>query len=67
MKINASKIELLLAEQGLTRIAWAELCGVSRQNLSAIMTRGTCEPRTAGKLAKSLSVSVAEIARQETA
>ena len=34
---------------------------MSRQNISTIIRRGTCEPRTAGKLAAGLGVSVLEI------
>lgn len=61
MNISAVKIETLLAEQGVTRTALAELCGISRQNISTIIRRGTCEPRTAGKLAAGLGVNVSDI------
>lgn len=64
MKIDANKIKMFLAERGLTRAAYAELCGISRQNISTILTRGTCEPRTAGKLAKGLGVPVSEIVKE---
>ena len=36
-----------------------------RQNISAIIKRGTCEPKTAGKLAVGLGVPVAEIVCME--
>lgn len=65
MKIDVSKIKMFLAERGLTRAAYAELCGISRQNISTILTRGTCEPRTAGKLAKGLGVPVSTIIKEE--
>lgn len=61
MTISAIKIETRLAELGITKAALAERCGVSRQNISAIVRRGTCEPRTAGKLAKGLGLDVAEL------
>lgn len=61
MKINALKIETLLAEKGMTKAALAKRCGISRQNISTVVLRGTCEPRTAGKLAAGLGVGVAEI------
>ena len=61
MTINAIRIESILAERNMTKTALAERCGVSRQNISTIVRRGTCEPRTAGKLAAGLGVSVAEI------
>ena len=61
MIVSAMKIETRLAELGLTKTALAERCEVSRQNISTIVRRGTCEPRTAGKLAKGLGVELAEI------
>ena len=61
MIVSAMKIEARLAELGLTKTALAERCGVSRQNISTIVRRGTCEPRTAGKLAKGLGVELADI------
>ena len=61
MKINKMKVETLLAERGLTKAELAAQCGVSRQNISTILLRGTCEPRTVGKLAAGLGVAVAEI------
>lgn len=64
MNINAIKIESLLAEQGMTKAALAEKCGVSRQNISTIVRRGTCEPKTAGKLAVGLGVPVTEIIKE---
>lgn len=64
MIINATKIEMLLAEQGLTKAALAEKCGMSRQNISTVVRRGTCEPKTAGKLAMGLGVTIAEIIKE---
>lgn len=65
MKISKSKIELLLAENGITITRLAELAGISRQNISTIKQRGTCAPCTAAKLAKGLGVPVAEIIETE--
>lgn len=61
MTINTAKIETMLAELGLTKSAYAQNCGISRQNVSTIIRRGTCEPKTAGKLAAGLGVPVADI------
>ena len=66
MTINAQYIETRLAELGLTKKALAAGCGISAQNVSTIIRRGTCEPKTAGKLASGLGVPVAEIIREET-
>lgn len=61
MNISRGKIEAQLAEQGLTRAALAERSGISRQSISTILGRGSCEPRTAGRLAAGLGVQVADI------
>lgn len=61
MKINTPFIELQLAEQGMTRTDLAQKCGISRQGVSLILSRGTCEPRNAGRLAAGLGVPVADI------
>lgn len=66
MKIDTKKVAVILAEQGLTKTAFAERCGVSRQNISTILGRGTCEPATAGKLANGLGVPVTEIVKEDT-
>lgn len=64
MTINAQRIETMLAERGLTKAAYAANCGISRQNVSTIIRRGTCEPKTAGKLAAGLGVPVADIIKE---
>lgn len=64
MMIDTCKIDTVLAEQGITKAALADRSGISRQNISIITKRGSCEPRTAGRLAKALGVSVAEIIKQ---
>lgn len=65
MNLNTQKIEILIAEQGITRTQLAEQSGLARQNLSTIIRRGTAEPRTVGKLAKGLGVDVADIVEKE--
>lgn len=65
MTINTQRIETMLAERGLTKAAYAKSCGISRQNVSTIIRRGTAEPKTVGKLAAGLGVSVADIIREE--
>ena len=61
MKINTIKIKIILAEAEMTKADFAEKCGLSRQGFCKILTRGTCELRTAGKIAKALGVPVSEI------
>lgn len=65
MTINTAKIETMLAERGMTKTVYAANCGISRQNISTIIRRGTCEPKTAGKLAAGLGIPVAEIIKME--
>lgn len=65
MKLQSKKIEILIAEQCTTKAELARKCGMPRQNISAIIKRGTCEPKTAGKLAVGLGVPVAEIVCME--
>jgi len=65
MVISAIKIETRMAELGLTKRALANNCGVSRHSVSAIIRRGSCEPRTAGKLAAGLGVPVSAIIAEE--
>lgn len=67
MTINTRRVEMLIAELGLTKKTLAENCGISAQNVSTIIRRGTCEPKTAGKLASGLGVSVEEIMAQREA
>ena len=64
MNLNTQRIETILAERGMTKAVLARLCHISSQNISTIISRGTCEPRTAGKLAAGLDVSVTEIIKQ---
>lgn len=61
MTINTTKLETLLAERGMTKAVLAAQSGISRQNISTIIRRGTCEPKTMGKLAAGLGISVAEL------
>lgn len=61
MKISAEKIEMLLAENGWTRKELADKCGICRQNISIIVRRGTCTPKTAGKLAAGFGVPITDI------
>lgn len=61
MNINTHKINVLLAKKGLTQTALAELAGIRRQNVCAILKRGTCYPTNAGKIASALGVDVEEL------
>lgn len=64
MNINPTKVEILLAERNMSKAALAKACGISRQNLSTLLRRGSCEPRTAGKLAAGLGIPVSELIKE---
>ncbi len=61
MLINTQQVEIILAQQGISKATLAKRCGLSRQNISTVIRRGTCEPKTAGKLAAGLGVQVNDI------
>ena len=61
MKLNTAKIDILLAKKIWTKTMLAEKCGVARQNISSVLVRGICEPKTAGKIAAALEVDVESI------
>jgi len=65
MNIDRVKIETIVAEQEITYAVLSKRCGISRQSISTIMRRGTCEARTAGKIAKGLGVHVSAIVAKE--
>lgn len=61
MKISKQKIEILMVKGGLTAAQLSERTGVSRQNLSTIKNRGSCNPQTAAKLCAGLGCTIDEI------
>ena len=66
MNISKQKIEVLMVKRGLTVQELAEKIGISRQNLSTIKNRGTCNPQTAVKICKGLSCGIEEITPAES-
>lgn len=65
MRLDSIKIKLLMAELEINQTVLAEKVGVSRQNISLMLCRGTCSITNAGKLAKALGVNVREIVKEE--
>ena len=61
MKISTQRIDIRTAELGLTFAKLAERCGMSRQGLSIVRTRGTCTPATAAKLCTGLECKIEDI------
>lgn len=64
MKISNRKIKALMAMQALSTKALAERMNTQANNLSTVLTRGTCRPETAIRIANALGVSVAEIVKE---
>lgn len=62
MRINKMEVRVLMARKELTQTKLAEMSGLSRQSISAILGRGTCSVVNAGRLAAALGVDVKEIA-----
>ena len=65
MRISIRKIETIMARKGFTKSILSDRSGISRQNISTITLRGTCEPKTAGKIAQGLGVDISEIMEDE--
>ncbi|MBE6714889.1 MAG: helix-turn-helix transcriptional regulator [Ruminococcaceae bacterium] len=65
MEFDKRKIKVCMALNGLTTKALAEKMGMQANNLSTVLTRGTCRPETAARIAEGLGVSVAEIMKEE--
>ena len=63
MLLNVARIEVFLGERGFNKTVFASRCGVSRQAISTILKRGSCEPKTAAKLAAGLDVKIEEIVK----
>ena len=61
LKISKQKIEILQAARKMAATKLAELSGVTRQQISTIKQRGTCQPWTAQKLADAFGVSLESI------
>lgn len=67
MNINTTQLQIAMAERRMSLTQLSERSGVAKQNISTIIRRGTCTPKTAGKLAAGLNVPVKEIVKEGTA
>lgn len=65
MKIDKGKLIVSMARAQLCRSEVAERAGLSVNTLSGALSRGSCKPATAGKIAKALGVDVTEIIETE--
>ena len=65
MKLDVYKIKMLLAEQNMSQSDLAIKIGANRQQVNEILSRGTCTLKTLGRISKALSISVADIVKEE--
>ena len=65
MKLDVPKIKLILAEREMNQSDLAKKCGVNRQQINNILSRGSCTLKTMGKIAKALVVPVQEIVKED--
>ena len=63
--VSKRKVLLILAERGMSIGDLAERAGFKRNNLSLLLSRGSCLPPTAGRLATALGVSVRDVLEDE--
>lgn len=61
MKLNVTKIRLIMAKQVMNQATLAAKAGISRQTLSAVMNGRSCRPELLGKISKALGVEPEEI------
>nr|MBQ4456588.1 helix-turn-helix transcriptional regulator [Clostridia bacterium] len=65
VKLDITAIKKLMVEQRMTGVALAKLTGISRQNISTILRRGTCSSKNVGLLADALGVEIEEIWKED--
>ena len=65
MRINAIAVEVLLAKKNMTKAEMASKATLTRQAVSTVLSRGTCEPKTLGKIAAALEVDIEQLIAKE--
>lgn len=64
MRLDKTKINLLMAVKELSVTEIARRCGKTKQRVSCIFNSINVAPKTAGMIAKALEVDVTEIIKQ---
>lgn len=64
MKLNETKMQIKMGEEGMNIRMLSERSGVSRQTISCIKAGKSCSPVIAYKLADALGMSMEELLRQ---
>lgn len=65
MRISKHQVMVHMAIKGLRIKGLAEKIKMHPQNLSSILSRGSCQPVTAARIADGLGVDVADIVGKE--
>lgn len=65
MRISKRQVQIYMAKSGLNIKKLAERTGMKPQNLSTVLTRETCRPDTAIRIADALGVEAQEIIKGE--
>ena len=65
MRISKRQIMIYMAMNGQQIKTLAKKIGLQANNLSTILTRGTCRPETAAKIADGLGVTVMDIVEED--
>lgn len=66
MKLSRELVDIAVAQSDCASYReLAQRMGCSTQNLYVILSRGSCKPVTAGKIAQALGVPVESIIRKE--
>jgi len=64
MRLNETKMQVKMGEEGMNIRMLSERSGVSRQTISCIKAGKSCSPVIAYKLADALGMSMEELLRQ---
>lgn len=65
MRIDVTRIKLILGERDMNQADLAEMCGISRQNIQLTLSRGTASAAKINKIASVLGVSARELVKEE--
>lgn len=58
MKINIDRARAAIASRGMTQKAIAERAGMNPSRVSEILSRGSCDPRNAAKIAEAIGIDI---------
>ena len=65
VNISRREVNLVCARKEMSLNELSERSGVTTQNIRALLKRGSCRPRTLGRIARALGVDPAELIDEE--